>query len=62
MAKSESGETVQSAWLRIGGEPERAPEPGALPRPPSNLRIINSTLHTLSLAWDPPSGTSTLSG
>ncbi|XP_014272769.1 roundabout homolog 2 [Halyomorpha halys] len=61
-AKSESGETWSSGWLKVGGEPERAPEPGALPRAPSNLRIINSTLHTLSLAWDPPSGTSTLSG
>lgn len=61
-AKSESGETYSSGWLKVGGEPERGPEPGALPRAPSNLRLVNSSLHAITLAWDPPQGASTLSG
>lgn len=61
-AKSESGESYSSGWLRVGGDPERAPEPGALPRAPSKLRMLNASLNSLTLAWDAPQGTAPLSG
>ncbi|CAH1399529.1 unnamed protein product [Nezara viridula] len=61
-AKSDSGESYASGWLRVGGDPERGPEPGALPRAPSSLRLVNASLHALTLAWDPPQGASTLTG
>lgn len=61
-AKSESGESSASGWLKVGGELERAPEPGALPRAPLALRLVNSSLHALTLSWEPAPGGASLTG
>ncbi|CAA9993122.1 unnamed protein product, partial [Nesidiocoris tenuis] len=40
----------------------RSPDPSAFPRPPSAPRLLNATQSSLTVAWDPPPGASTLIG
>lgn len=40
----------------------RSADPSVFPRAPSTPRVLNSSQSSLTVAWDPPSGTSTLIG
>ncbi|CAB0012773.1 unnamed protein product [Nesidiocoris tenuis] len=63
---SEAGTSTWSAWLTVerspGAELHRAPDPSTYPRAPSTPRVVNASSNSLTVAWDPPSGTSTLIG
>ncbi|XP_073968766.1 roundabout homolog 2-like isoform X2 [Rhodnius prolixus] len=63
---SESSESSWSGYLTVekspGAEMHRSADPSVFPRAPSTPRVLNSSQSSLTVAWDPPSGTSTLIG
>ncbi|XP_014250865.1 roundabout homolog 2-like isoform X2 [Cimex lectularius] len=63
---SESGESSWSSSLSVeenpGAELHRSPDPSVFPKPPSTPRLLNSSESSLTVAWDPPQGTTTLIG
>ncbi|XP_024086155.1 roundabout homolog 2-like isoform X2 [Cimex lectularius] len=63
---SESGVSRWSSYLTVerspGADLHRSPDPSTFPRAPSTPRVVNASQNSLTVAWDPPSGTSTLIG